>query len=351
MKKLILLMCYFLISCTDNVSNLNSDNPNFSLSITKPRTVFPNEVTVVLKGVNGNPFKDSLGAFWGDAGGKMRFDDIPVGDYDVAVYGKKDGVTILEGSNFVTVFPGEQADVHIDLNVLLRVERIEPADENQFTNDLTKVSQFWETVNINGAAEFKVDDGDDIKVSTIAAWGDNGLYFKFRIMDSFFNPYLNATNAIGEWTNDVIILYLSNGRSVDEVVDDPGVNFLDGFYRIMVEVGNNDLQNSMVNAKGFLAESNIDMENTIQNFPTSEFRVKIIQESPNTRIVEMFIPKERLKKPVNDSPKIAAMFRYRNQRENTSDHDVIGWKNNGDQGLNGDIFQWGNIKFIPNSNN
>lgn len=344
---IVLIFSFIILSnCTNNAIDSSATTTELAFVIHKPRAVFPEEVSVVLQGTNNNDYFNERTEDWGAAGGRMRFDDIKEGDLDVSVYGKKGGLTILEGNESISIFPGEEHKIDVELNVLLRAIHIEGVQEEQFTSDLTKLSPFWAGIPMDGAAILQLNDGADVNVSSRAAWGDNGLYMAFRIMDNTFNAFGNITNNIGEWINDAFILYLSNGLSVDDVNYDPDLGFLNGFYRLMVEVGNSDLQNSMVKLEGFYNVSSVNEESTIQNFPTNNIRVKLVQESPNTKIVEVFVPKDRINKNISGNPKIAAMFRYRNRGENINDHNLIGWKNNDDNSLDNNIMGWGNIKLV-----
>lgn len=341
---LFLLFSVLVTSCTQTSLNSN-ESPDIAFSIIKPRSAEPDEVWIDLKRINGNNEEQSNSQNW-EFGNSMTFDNLSEGEYDIFVYGKKGGFTILEGNEGVYINPGEKSYVKVNLNVLLRSEFIDDAQENQFTNNMGSESQFWEGISENGAAIFKLDDGN-LRISGRSAWGNRGIYFTFIVYDKIFNELGISKEAgdFGEWLNDALIIYLSSSTSVNEVVD--GGGFLDGFYRIMVEMGNSDISNSLVKIEGYINKNNFQgIESAIKDINISQFNAKMIQISPDTRIIEIFLARELFDKNINNQPKIAAAFKYRNLGNNNFERNTLGWKSDAEAGIENNIGQWGNIKLV-----
>lgn len=339
-----------LIGCSvDNISS-GEETLGIKFAISKPRTTLPDEVFIELfKDGNIDPIETFSDQWYRP--GNTAFSDLEPGWYRVNVYGKNGGYTILEGKDEVEVRSGDNATAHVVCNVFLRSIFIDNNQEDQFSNSLNTKAPFWDNIPNEGAATFQLDNGDNVNVSTLSTWGSRGIYFLFRITDKNFNAVGGALSNIGqEWLSDALILYLSTGLSVNEVEDNDGMNFFDSYLRVMVEVGNSDIQNSKVKLERYSVDfaqnkvQDMDEEFQLNNINSQNFNIKIIEDA-GSRFVVVFINKNLITKGFNVNPKIGAMFRYRNADINDGPN-VIGWKGNNNIDLGNDLGGWGNIKLV-----
>lgn len=340
----------FLIFIGCSTVSVESDNePTISFAISKPRNSVPDDVAIVLKGVNENSHFDSIHQGWSPdpKENRAQFHDLQPGEYDVSVYGKKGGFTILEGSNQVFVNPGEQASVEINLNSLLRVIPVDFSQEDQFLANNTTESPFWSSIPEDGAANFGI--GDNLNVSVRAAWGGNyGLYLYFKVKDVLFNALGNNIDFdTDEWRSDALVVYLSTGQSVNDIENDMQNNFFNNHIRLMVEVGNGTIGDSKVKIQKFNNKITLQFEeeNTIQNINSNNFQIKMFEVAGN-RIVVVRIKKDLFTEAnFSNQPKIGATFRYRSM-DGINAFTVIGWKNNSNDNLTDNINGWGNLKLV-----
>lgn len=280
------------LACT-SVSIEEKSNSGLTFAITKPRNIIPDSIVVILQGVDENSYYWEGGQPW-DAGNNMVIEEIAEGALDVNVYGKNNGITIMEGSGGVHVQPDKQAVANIDLNVLLRVLHLDNTQEEQFIANSSSLSPFWNNIPNEGAAVFSLGDKNDANVVARSAWGDRGLYFAFEITDNNFKVLGNNIDLnTDEWRSDALIIYLSTGQSVNEVEEDDKSDFFMNHIRLMIEVGNTDIQNSTVKIQRFSQKVTLQFEeeNTIQNLNSNNFHVKII-ETDETRIVVVYVKKD-----------------------------------------------------------
>lgn len=353
---ILMFLVTIFIGCTENSVNSNKDsNQVIRLSISRPRATEPDNIVIKLfENDQMEPTQDYSNQWNSEK--RIEFIDLVPGWYRVEAYGKMggpDGVTILEGSSETEVLANQQASVQIKLNVLLRSIYIDNSTEDQFTINTTSKSPFWNNMPDEGAAKFQLDDGQNVNVSTLSAWGSKGLYFLFQINDNNLNEVGDAVSIIGnEWKNDALIMYLSTGLSVDEVEGDYAKSFFNSYIRVMIEVGNGTIINSRVKLERYIIDQlntktqDMDEEFTLQNMNSQNFKIKII-DNAGGRIVVVFINKVLIDKDINSNPKIGAMFRYRNA-DIIDGTNVITWKGNQIIDLGEDVGGWGNIKLVGN---